>query len=64
QRQMTLLTSWTLSIVEQKRCADFVAARQLPVDELYSHSWALADATAAYEWFDQQSDGKGVFEFS
>lgn len=63
KKQMTLMTSWTTSIVEQKRCADFVVARNLPVDELYSHSWSLDDAVAAYEWFDKQSAGKGVIEF-
>ncbi|WP_306461761.1 zinc-binding dehydrogenase [Rhodococcus sp. WS7] len=63
KRQMTLLTSWTLSIVEQKRCADFIADRNLPIDDLYSNSWALDDAIAAYEWFDKQSEGKGVFIF-
>jgi threonine dehydrogenase-like Zn-dependent dehydrogenase len=63
KKQMTLMTSWTMSIVEQKRCADFVVARNLPVDELYSHSWPLEKAEEAYEWFDRQSDGKGVFEF-
>jgi propanol-preferring alcohol dehydrogenase len=63
QRQMTLLTSWTLSSVEQIRCADFVVANELPVDKLFTHSWSLDQAAEAYEWFDRQSDGKGVFEF-
>ncbi|ROZ52896.1 iditol 2-dehydrogenase [Rhodococcus sp. WS1] len=63
KRQMTLMTSWTMSIIEQKRCADFVAERKLPVDKLYSHSWSLTEAAEAYEWFDKQTDGKGVFEF-
>jgi threonine dehydrogenase-like Zn-dependent dehydrogenase len=63
KKQMTLMTSWTMSIVEQKRCADFVVARKLPVDGLYSHSWSLEKAVEAYDWFDRQSDGKGVFEF-
>jgi len=63
KKQMTLMTSWTMSIVEQRRCADFVVARDLPVDRLYSHSWSLDQAAEAYEWFDKQSDGKGVFEF-
>jgi len=63
KRQMTLLTSWTMSIIEQRRCADFVVERNLPVDDLYSHSWSLDQAAEAYRWFDEQSAGKGVFEF-
>ncbi|WP_308257030.1 zinc-dependent alcohol dehydrogenase family protein [Rhodococcus rhodochrous] len=62
RRQLTLRTSWTLSTVQQIRCAEFVVRESLPVDDLFSHSWALDDAAAAYSWFDSQSDGKGVFE--
>lgn len=63
KKQWTLMTSWTMSTVEQSRCAEFVVARDLPVDDLYSHTWSLDQAAEAYEWFDKQSDGKGVFEF-
>ncbi|MDA3624101.1 zinc-binding dehydrogenase [Saccharopolyspora sp. WRP15-2] len=63
KKQWTLMTSWTMSSIEQKRCADFVVSRRLPVDELFSHSWSLDRAEEAYQWFDKQSDGKGVFEF-
>lgn len=61
RRQLTILTSWTLSTVQQMRCAEFVINHRLPVDDLFSHTWALQDAVAAYQWFDLQSDGKGVF---
>jgi 2-desacetyl-2-hydroxyethyl bacteriochlorophyllide A dehydrogenase len=61
RRQLTILTSWTLSTVQQMRCADFVAEHRLSVDDLFSHTWSLDDAEAAYQWFDNQSDGKGVF---
>ncbi|MYW96125.1 zinc-binding dehydrogenase [Amycolatopsis rubida] len=61
RRQLTILTSWTLSTVQQIRCAEFVVSHGLPVDEVFSHTWSLDDAVAAYEWFDQQRDGKGVF---
>jgi len=61
RRQLTIHTSWTLSTVQQIACADFVASRALPVDELFTRRWRLEEAEAAYQWFDKQSEGKGVF---
>ena len=62
RRQLTLMTSWTLSTVQQLRCADFVVERGLPVADLFTHGWPLARAAEAYRWFDAQDAGKGVFE--
>ena len=62
RRQLTLLTSWTMSTVEQMRCAAFAAERRLPIDDLFSHTWKLDQAVEAYHWFDKQDAGKGVFE--
>jgi threonine dehydrogenase-like Zn-dependent dehydrogenase len=61
--QMTLLTSWTMSIVDQKRCGDFVVEHQLPVEELFTHRWRLDQVAEAYQEFDKQSSGKGVIVF-
>ena len=63
KKQWTLMTSWTMSSTEQARCADFIVAHDLPVDELYSHTWRIEQAADAYDWFDKQDAGKGVFEF-
>ncbi|GHB73593.1 oxidoreductase [Streptomyces viridiviolaceus] len=63
KKQWTLMTSWTMSTIEQARCANFVVAHQLPVDRIFTHSWSLDHAVEAYQWFDEQADGKGVFEF-
>ncbi|NMO03241.1 alcohol dehydrogenase catalytic domain-containing protein [Gordonia sp. TBRC 11910] len=63
KKQWTLMTSWTMSSIEQARCADYIVAHDLPVDDLYSHTWRLDQAAEAYEWFDKQDAGKGVFEF-
>jgi threonine dehydrogenase-like Zn-dependent dehydrogenase len=63
KKQWTIMTSWTMSSIEQSRCAEFIASRNLPVDELYSHTWTLDEAAEAYRWFDRQDAGKGVFEF-
>jgi len=61
--QMTVMTSWTMSIVQQQRCAQFVASNGLPVDELFSHRWRLDLAVEAYEEFDKQQAGKAAFIF-
>ncbi|MFT3661014.1 MAG: alcohol dehydrogenase catalytic domain-containing protein [Gordonia sp. (in: high G+C Gram-positive bacteria)] len=63
KKQWTMLTSWTCSSVELERCAAFVVAHDLPVDDLYSHTWRIEQAEEAYEWFGRQDAGKGVFEF-
>lgn len=62
--QMTVLTSWSMSIVGQHRCADFIAANALAVDELFTHRWSLEDVEDAYAEFDSQSAGKGLIEFA
>jgi threonine dehydrogenase-like Zn-dependent dehydrogenase len=61
--QMTLMTSWTMSIVQQRQCAEFVVAKGLPVDDLFTHRWKLDQAEEAYRQFDCQDAGKGVFLF-
>lgn len=63
KRQWTFMTSWTMSWIEQRRCAEFIVEHRLPIDELFSHSWTLDQAQEAYEWFSKQDAGKGVFEF-
>ncbi|MBV6760379.1 zinc-dependent alcohol dehydrogenase family protein [Rhodococcus opacus] len=62
-RQVTAMTSWSLSSVQQMACADFAARRNLPVDDLFSHHWSLDEAHRAYEEFDKQSAGKAAFVF-
>jgi threonine dehydrogenase-like Zn-dependent dehydrogenase len=59
--QITAMTSWTMSIMAQQRCAEFVVDRGVDIDALFTDRWKLEDAVAAYELFDQQTSGKGVF---
>lgn len=59
-RQVTIVGSWTFSMAGQAECAAFCAARGLPVDDLFTHSFALEDAVEAYRIFDTQSAGKSV----
>ncbi len=60
-RQITAITSWTMSVMAQQRCAEFVVDRGVDVDALFTERWQLADAVAAYEIFDRQTSGKGAF---
>ena len=62
-RQVTVMTSYTMSTVGQQDCADFVVERGLDVDRLFTHRWRLDQAEEAYRLFDTQSTGKGAFVF-
>jgi threonine dehydrogenase-like Zn-dependent dehydrogenase len=63
RRQLTVVGSWTFSIAGQAECARFVADRHIPVEMLFTHRYRLEQAKEAYELFDKQSTGKGVFLF-
>jgi threonine dehydrogenase-like Zn-dependent dehydrogenase len=62
-RQLTVMTSWSLSSVKQITCADFIVSRRLPVDDLFTDRWTLDQAVEAYQDFDKQQGGKGAFIF-
>ncbi|MBV9347762.1 MAG: zinc-binding dehydrogenase, partial [Pseudolabrys sp.] len=61
RRQVTLIGSWTFSTVGQAECARYIADRGIDVDKLFTHRWKLDQAVEAYQLFDQQTSGKGVF---
>jgi len=61
RRQLTIVASWTFSTVGQADCANFVADRKIAVDRLFTHRWKLDQAVEAYQLFDRQNSGKGVF---
>lgn len=61
RRQLTLIGSWTFSAVGQADCAQFVIDRGIRVDDLFTEEWRLDQAVEAYELFDRQTSGKGVF---
>ena len=60
RRQITLLGSWTFSNAIQADCARFCAENAVPVSNLFTHSFPLEEARAAYELFDTQTTGKAV----
>ena len=61
RRQVTIIGSWTFSTVGQAECARFIADRKVDVDQLFTHTWRLDQAEEAYQLFDHQTSGKGVF---
>jgi threonine dehydrogenase-like Zn-dependent dehydrogenase len=63
RRQITLHASWTFSNTGQEECARFVAERKVPLGRLLTHRWRLDQAEEAYQLFDSQTTGKGVFTF-
>jgi threonine dehydrogenase-like Zn-dependent dehydrogenase len=60
-RQITAMTSWTMSIPAMQDCARFVVDRGVDVDALFTERWSLDRAEEAYELFEKQTSGKGVF---
>jgi D-arabinose 1-dehydrogenase-like Zn-dependent alcohol dehydrogenase len=60
-KQITIMTSWSMSIRDQKACADFIVERGTDIDSLFTDSYRLDEAEIAYANFDKQSGGKGVF---
>ncbi len=59
--QITVMTSWTMSIQSQRACADFVIERGIDLESLFTDRWTLDQAEEAYLLFDRQTSGKGVF---
>jgi len=47
--------------VGQSRCARFSVERGIDVAQLFTHRWNIDSADEAYQLFDKQVDGKGVF---
>ncbi|MEO9190294.1 MAG: zinc-binding dehydrogenase [Acetobacteraceae bacterium] len=61
RKQLTMIGSWTFSVIGQAECARFIADRKVDVDRLFTHTWRLEQADEAYRLFDTQTTGKGVF---
>ena len=56
------LTPWTFSKVDLADCARFVSERGVDVDGIFTQRYdSLERGTEAYELFDTQTTGKGVF---
>ncbi len=62
-KQRTVIGSYTFSEVGMKDCARFIANHGVDVDAVFSDRWQLSEAAEAYQNFDTQAGGKGVFVF-
>ena len=60
--QITIMTSWSMSIAGQMDCADYIVERGLNLDKLFTDEWTLDEAETAYRHFDMQNSGKGVLD--
>ncbi|MBF6245768.1 MULTISPECIES: zinc-binding dehydrogenase [Nocardia] len=63
RKQLTIIGSYTFSVVGQGDCARFIAAHGVDVDKVFTDHWTLDDADQAYREFDKQTGGKAVIEF-
>lgn len=61
RRQITLHASWTFSSIGQAECARFIAEKGIDLDAIFTHRFTLDQAEDAYQLFDTQTTGKGVF---
>jgi len=63
RKQLTLIGSWTFSVMGQAECARYVADNRIALERIFTHRWKLDQVQEAYRVFDAQSSGKGVIEF-
>ncbi|MEZ5666122.1 MAG: zinc-binding dehydrogenase [Alphaproteobacteria bacterium] len=59
--QRTIIGSYTFSIMGMRQCAEFITDHGVDIDRIFSDRWPLTEAAQAYERFDSQASGKGVF---
>jgi len=62
-KQLTMYGSWTFSTVLLAECAQFAVDRRIPLRDVFTESFALDDADAAFRKFSGRTMGKGVFVF-
>lgn len=62
-KQLTVYGSWTFSLGGLAEVAEFVARRDVPMNELITHRFPLDRAAEAYRLFDEGKTGKVVFEW-
>ena len=63
RRQVTLIGSWTFSAMGMLECARFIADNKIDLERIFTNRWRIEQADEAYQSFDTQTTGKGVFLF-
>ncbi len=62
-KQLTMYGSWTFSTVLLAECAEFAVDRKIPLGDVFTESFTLDQADAAFQKFAARGMGKGVFLF-
>jgi threonine dehydrogenase-like Zn-dependent dehydrogenase len=62
-KQLTMYGSWTFSTLLLAECARFAVDRKVPLGKVFTDTFDLAQADAAYRRFAERGMGKGVFVF-
>jgi threonine dehydrogenase-like Zn-dependent dehydrogenase len=61
RKQITLIGSWYFPIQEFDEIMAFIIRKQIPVEKLVTHTFALAQAEEAFRLFDERKTEKAVF---
>ena len=62
-KQLTMYGSWTFSTVLLAECAQFAVDHRIPLRDVFTESFSIDDADAAFRKFSAREMGKGVFVF-
>jgi threonine dehydrogenase-like Zn-dependent dehydrogenase len=62
-KQLTMYGSWTFSTVLLAECARFAVDRQIPLHDVFTDTFRVSEADAAFKKFAARAMGKGVFVF-
>jgi len=62
-KHLNLMGSWTLSTIVMSELARWVLDRKIPLSEIITHRFPLAQAEAAFALFDKGGTGKVIFEW-
>lgn len=62
-KQLTMYGSWTFSTVLLAECAQFAVDRRISLRNVFTESFRLDEADAAFQKFAARKMGKGVFVF-
>jgi threonine dehydrogenase-like Zn-dependent dehydrogenase len=60
-KQLTMYGSWTFSIPLMAECARFAIDRRIPLGDVFTDTFSLAEGDEAYRRFETRGMGKGVF---
>ena len=62
-KQLTMYGSWTFSTVLLAECARFAVDRGVSLRHVYTDTFTLDQAAAAFQRFESRGMGKGYFTF-